>query len=663
MINGFGSESPLYTRTKLLTGVRLGRMATSTKIPLPYDANTKVSKLCETVFSILRTALGDRVALVHVWTESPGSWELMSSAPAFKSPAICIGLNLHPQNARRTVDRGPLECDREANAFRDFWGAKTELRRFKDGSIREGLVWSKNQQDGHPTRQIIAYVLSKHLGQNIEDVIGDNTDFDGDDHAVKDVQHLALEELQQVITRLPGLPLQVRQMRIAVPRCRFEESVLRPTINRGLRKRAISVIMQFEGSSRWPDDFSAVQRTKAAMLLKLADATAKALPHTRSRLGIDRKSHRWLDSPFLDMDSELAVFRIRLHHEKEPGLLEQIANSPTSSSQIKEAAAAALSSYKRIHVFRPAHAEAMDSLATKNPALNLSVKLFRRWCAAHLLLNHIRKEIIETLVALVFTSPHPYAVPASPQTGFLRTLARVAQWDWQREPLMVELGAKLSSTEIKTVQLRFEAWRTIDPSMNRVTLFVATPMDLGGIAWTEAKVPRVVAARLTALAQASIAKIDDEAFNPKAAALFTTPLHHYDFLIRLRSANDACSMVSHLRTWHQVVSEGIGLDILDCDLVQDFVMDLNIQYREVAIFLYGEQNSTIGGLWLPFKAPRKWRANVEYSTVAIKAPGGQRSSTTTREDAQMDASRAAVLNEIARLGKDVISIIEPQGAV
>lgn len=33
----------------------------------------------------------------------------------------------------------------QAADFRNFWGVKSELRRFKDGAIREAVIWSKGK--------------------------------------------------------------------------------------------------------------------------------------------------------------------------------------------------------------------------------------------------------------------------------------------------------------------------------------------------------------------------------------------------------------------------------------------------------------------------------------------------------------------------------------
>src|SRR3954447_9449872 len=56
-----------------------------------------------------------------------------------------------------------LKKKKEAAAFRKFWGTKAELRRFKDGSILETLIWSEKDSGQPIIQQIIAYLLDRHL--------------------------------------------------------------------------------------------------------------------------------------------------------------------------------------------------------------------------------------------------------------------------------------------------------------------------------------------------------------------------------------------------------------------------------------------------------------------------------------------------------------------
>ena len=94
-----------------------------------------------------------------------------------------VALHTNPDTVARLVDHGPSADEQdEAAKFRNFWGEKAELRRFKDGSISEALVWSL----GSPvTLQVIAYLAVSHFkmlpssiktsAQNLESsILGDD---------------------------------------------------------------------------------------------------------------------------------------------------------------------------------------------------------------------------------------------------------------------------------------------------------------------------------------------------------------------------------------------------------------------------------------------------------------------------------------------------------
>ncbi|CAM9915213.1 unnamed protein product, partial [Choristocarpus tenellus] len=55
---------------------------------------------------------------------------------------LTVGLVIDGVLSGRVVDKGPPAEDTQgATKFRQFWGDKSELRRFKDGSIVEAVVW------------------------------------------------------------------------------------------------------------------------------------------------------------------------------------------------------------------------------------------------------------------------------------------------------------------------------------------------------------------------------------------------------------------------------------------------------------------------------------------------------------------------------------------
>lgn len=56
---------------------------------------------------------------------------------------------MDPTAALRTLDQGPPADQADAaRAFRAFWGAKAELRRFQDGAITEAVVWEEGGPAG-----------------------------------------------------------------------------------------------------------------------------------------------------------------------------------------------------------------------------------------------------------------------------------------------------------------------------------------------------------------------------------------------------------------------------------------------------------------------------------------------------------------------------------
>ncbi len=85
---------------------------------------------------------------------------------------LTFGILINPENAYNSIEKGPLADSSEAQDFRDFWGNKSEMRRFKDGSICETVFWEvKTFAD---KRKIIAqsleFILSNILNIPIESI-------------------------------------------------------------------------------------------------------------------------------------------------------------------------------------------------------------------------------------------------------------------------------------------------------------------------------------------------------------------------------------------------------------------------------------------------------------------------------------------------------------
>lgn len=97
------------------------------------------------------------------------------SSPSLEPVCIIIGLILNPEHAYKLVDKGPDASEVEAaEEFRKFWGDKSELRRFRDGSIVEACVWEVDDAKGgsvdtrrHIPEMVIKYVFPRFKPFNV----------------------------------------------------------------------------------------------------------------------------------------------------------------------------------------------------------------------------------------------------------------------------------------------------------------------------------------------------------------------------------------------------------------------------------------------------------------------------------------------------------------
>lgn len=621
-----------------------------------------------TLYEVLQRGFGDRVNLMNILIDSPQpAWDFGTARPSNHSKGkVSIGLAVNMDSVSRTVDHGPsAENKAEAAAFRKFWGEKSELRRFKDGSILESLIWASGESEQSVIEQIARYLLQRHFGAAAEQSVR----FTGDDFArmVRNgttnapFQPLseAYKQLESDLRSLEDLPLTIRQLMPAGAQLR-STAIEAPLAARGVRQNTpANITIQFEGSSRWPDDIVAIQRTKIAFLLKFSETIDEHLEGVTTCLGLENQDTDIFNQAYLDIIYEAtgASFRMRIHHEREQGLLERQLKDKSLDPRSKESAAAALAKYKRDYIKTPAHTQAISQLCTRYPALSGSMRLMKKWFASHLLSNHIAEEIIELLVARTFLQPWPWSTPSSVQTAFLRTLFFISRWDWRADPLIVDLGSSaegsgLKQADLQAIKTRFEAWRKLDTALNRVVLFAASSVDHDGTTYTDGRPSKVVAGRMTALAKAAVAAVSTQSVDLDAASLFVSPLSDYDFVLHLNP-----SIAGGRKKGKKSAFKNLELDDLaDTSLVgfqpvEDFLAELETLYGSAILFFHNGE-SVITGLWNPQTAPRSWKVNLAYSTIPAKKGKG--------EDAEVvaEVNKDAILAEIARLGGDMIRKIE-----
>lgn len=612
--------------------------------------------------AVLSRGLDDRATEVVIESPAHESWDVGSARPSTSRRGdVLVKLVLNASNVNRAVDHGPsAENKKEAASFRKFWGEKAELRRFRDGSIMESLVWSTKEGGMPIIQQIITWLLYRHFGQPA----AQQAVFHGDTFA-KLIKHSsgisafqplmeAFKTLETDIRAMEDLPLTIRSIMPADAQLRYS-SVSLPLADSKRMQAPAELVLQFEGSGRWPDDLVAIQRTKIAFLLHIGQLFASVNDAITARVGLENADVDIQNQGFLDITYPSgASFRLRIHHDREQTLLSRTLSDKTVSPSTKESAALALAAYKRLYLRSPAHTQAVQKLCTRFPALSPTIRLVKKWFQSHLLSNHFADELIETFVLNTFLRPWPYTVPSSPQTGLLRTLSFLARWDWRQEPLIVDTNAELKAQDVQAISTRFEAWRKVDPSMNRVCLFVASSVDSEGTTWTDGTPAKVVAGRMTALAKAATNVVETQGLDLDAETLFISATEEYDFAIHLNPAFSAAGKqkkkskggkAAGAEFKNLVLQDELNPDLVGFSAIDLFHHELEQTYGQALVLFKGDD--VIAGLWTPYTAPRAWKVNLAYSTIPIE-----------KEEIVAEVNKEGILKEIARLGGDMVKKVE-----
>lgn len=635
----------------------------------PDNMDDSISKPCRNLYSVLSRGLSDRVTAVCIRAPESHSWDTASPASTQSSSAIIsVGLMLDPANAHKLVDHGPSAEDKKAAAsFQKFWGEKAELRRFKDGSILESLVWSPKDGTGSIFRQILTYLFKRHFGEKVVSAMtyrgeADTSLLSSGSKSETSPNNLfqpvivAFQKLERDIRGLEDLPLQIRHILAADTQLSYGSTDVPFIPGRTRMSTPADVVIQFEGSARWPDDLDAIQRTKIAFLLKLAELLDDAVEEVTTRIGLENSDVPLLNQSFLDVIyADGSAFRLRIHHDRESTLLERQLQDKTLSSQEKLETASALAIYKQSFLRQPSHTQAMQTLSTRSLVLSPTIRLLKKWFSSHLLSTHFSPSLIELLAVRAFTNPYPWTAPSSTTTGLLRSLIFLARWDWRREPWIVDLSATgdMKPELVSTITTRFEAWRKIDPALNRVVLFAASNVDTDGTTWTDhARPAKVVAARMTALAKAAVAHVKDVGTNLELENLFVSSLDEYDLLIKLHPKYVKLGQPIKLsNSGYKNLQSAVDNDSVGFHPIKLFIADLEKCFGAALVLFWNENGGdVVAGLWNPQTDGRGWKLKLGYSSVP----------TVQEKDGEVFAylNKEGIVNEISRLGGELVKGIE-----
>ncbi|KAG6357924.1 hypothetical protein INS49_013807 [Diaporthe citri] len=625
------------------------------------DYGSAAAQFGEQAVAILRRALGDRVELIHVKSadsSDEAAWELTSS-PFLGPSTLLVGVLFNTANMARQVDQGPsVEEKQAAKEFRKFWGQKAELRRFKDGSILESLIWTQ----ATPLGLWEEITRLEFYGAGFPVIIP----IKASDTPAFQAATEAFAVFEADLRELSHLPLQIRQVRAAAPEMR-SASVRPPSLSTSKAATLpMDAVVYFEASGKWPDNLAAIQRTKIAFLLKIGELLTESKPEVACRVGLEEAETETENLAFLDVTYEgAASFRLRIHSDLEESLLERRTMDKTLDQRVRTQGAQLHASFKRLYTHLPRHTQTMSILCTRFPALSPTIRLVKHWFNSHKLSCHFLEELVELLALRVFLEPYPWQAPSSAMTGFLRTLQFLSRWDWRLEPLVLDSTGELMGSERAAVATRLEAWRKIDPGMSHTTLVVATSNETSGTAYTihdgRPMPSRVVASRLTTLARAACKLVKDKSIELDPRTLFQPSLKDYDVLIRLHSkavkrAADPDDTVKQSQFKNLDGRTGRTIQPALSHPARTLLTQLNSLFSGPLLFFHGAPEDTVvAAIWNPQVQRRTFRVNLpcSYKPAAREDEGG---AGTSGE--HVDVNREAILAEVARIGGDLIEAIE-----
>ena len=501
------------------------------------EYGTSDSAVLAAISRILRRGLGDRVRAVAIFYPSSDvrSISEMSSPPRIS--VIHIGLIYSPEDAFKLVDHGPAAEEQDTQAakeFRQLWGSKAELRRFKDGRIIESVVWEVKTSDerAHIPTFIVRHLLHLHFGIPTADIQTIATPFDVKlrlpDHLASLHQHAGVTGgFKAALTAFDGLVKNLKALDEKLPLALLNvspvsgylrytstfsplpvpmsSSLALPTPLRYLPQ--IPIVLEFEKSSKWPDDLRAIQKIKLAFFETIASALMTAHPGLRATVHIEQLC----DSDIQDHASleiftpEGWSFTARIWHDREAVLLERLTSSVKTSvdpnpqsSNDQWMARRALDLYTRRFIHAPRHHRAVGTLSHRHIAYPGTVRLVKRWLASHWLLGvHVSEEAVELICARPFVGTGvalpdtAVSIPRSKERGFALALEFLKDWE-PGHPLFVPLyedNGPETEPSVIAVSSKEGVWT------------ISTAADPGGKMWTSSGPDSVAAHRLRALAK------------------------------------------------------------------------------------------------------------------------------------------------------------------
>nr|XP_012318628.1 nucleolar protein 6 isoform X2 [Aotus nancymaae] len=627
--------------------------------------------------TLLEQGLGTRLHLLAHSRPPVPEWDISQDPPKHKdSGTLTLGLLLRPEGLTSILELGPEADQPEAAEFRQFWGSRSELRRFQDGAIREAVVWeaaSMSQKRLIP-HQVVTHLLALHadipetcvhyVGGPLDALIQGLKETSSTGEEALAVAVRCYDDLSRLLWGLEGLPLTVSAVQGAHPVLRYTEvfppTPVRPAFSfyEPLREQSsllprpdkpcpayvepMPVVCHLEGSGQWPQDAEAVRRVRAAFQLRLAELLTQ-------QHGLQCRA----TATHTDVLKDGFVFRIRVAYHREPQILREV-QSPEGLNSLRDTPASLC--LERDTRQLPLLTSVLHGLQQQHPAFSGVARLAKRWVRAQLLGEGFTDESLDLVAAALFLHPEPFTPPSSPQVGFLRFLLLVSTFDWKNNPLIVNLNNELTVEEQVEIRSGFLAARAQLPVM-----VIVTPQDRKNSVWTQDGPSAQILQQLVVLAAEALPVLEKQLMDPwgpgDIRTVFRPPLDIYDVLIclsprhipRHRQAVDSPA-ASFCRGLRSEPGPSSLMPVLGYDPPQLYLTQLREAFGDLALFFYDQHGGeVIGVLWKPSSfQPQPFKASGTKGRMVMFQGG----------ELVMVPNVEAILEDFAVLGEGLVQTVE-----
>ncbi|XP_053611416.1 nucleolar protein 6 [Plodia interpunctella] len=671
---------PLTQFDHILKFKDLNRLKQSvlSKVPKETQLNYGLDELAlvtETLHCLMSKGLGNRVDLILQQVDANFSWPVKKTPEKAKKEGyeenLSFGLVLNPEHCVNVVEKGPPANLPEAEEFRSFWGEKSELRRFQDGSITETCVWDgeTTQERRGITKQIVNYLMKTKYDIPQSDVfhICDQLDTLTSRKQYSDAQTeqcslealRAFDELRRDLRQLTQLPLDVSAVYGVSPVFSYSDPL--PPLPRAAprnpwRRGSASLVKEItrEGnavapeytpvskaiielghSGKWPGDIEAFRCLKAAFNLQIAERLQK-------QYSLPTQAY----PTHIDVLKNGLVFRLEIAHPKEITLLRrEIENGVVKFRETEDSIKLQCET-----VLMPRLRGALHGLHQKHPSFGPTVCLFKRWLSSHLLSPpHVPPAVAELLVASVFVHSAPLAPPTMPTAGLVRVLTLLANTDWTREMIVLDFNEDMKREEITELERQFSSREDPTPTIHIVTAYDAAHPAI----WSRRDPTPQVIARAKILADSTLRYFQRTLLiemKDNILSCFVPSLSGYDVLIRLNPAlvpytSERVERPALSRKLPTTFPEDI-IPVVDFDPVRCYLEELRHAYSEFALFFHDSYGGdVIAVLWKPdIDEPREFQVLNANALTPV----------TVKGDTKYKINKQALIEDFRILGEGLV---------